>query len=467
MSRRRTTLAVRISLLTTVVAIITALVAGSIAVNLIRQTNRSAAQKTLSQVADAAAATADIGTAAAGQLRAAKTLQALKISYATVNAKAVVTGDNQIAKNALSTTEIGRLVAGKAIHARRSVDGQSVLIEARPTRTGGLVLVQRQRDAVAVGDQAIRRLLIALLIAVVVAIALGLLVSWRLTGPLRRTAAAAHALRSGRRDVVIQPGGPVEVAEVAEALNLLAGELAQSEGRQQDFLMSISHDLRTPLTAIRGYSESMADGVLDADQTQRVGAILVGEADRLSRLVGDLLDLARLDAQVFRIDPVEVDLNALTEAAALVWGARCAAEDIPFRLERLEPLVRAVTDPTRLRQVLDGLLENALRVTPATAPIVLATRLEYGPDGRAWAVAEVRDGGPGLRDADLAVAFDRTVLYERYRGVRRVGTGLGLAIVHALVTRLDGTVEAGHAAEGGARFTVRIPATTSPFIPGH
>jgi two-component system, OmpR family, sensor kinase len=82
---------------------------------------------------------------------------------------------------------------------------------------------------------------------------------------------------------------------------------------------------------------------------------------------------------------------------------------------------------------------------------VLATRVESG-----HAVLEVRDGGPGLSDADLPVAFQQGVLYERYRGVRQVGTGLGLAIVHGLVQRLGGVIEAGHAPEGGARFTVRL-----------
>jgi two-component system sensor histidine kinase BaeS len=125
---------------------------------------------------------------------------------------------------------------------------------------------------------------------------------------------------------------------------------------------------------------------------------------------------------------------------------------VPFRLEAPPGPLTAVTDPARLRQALDGLFDNALRVTPAGAPIVLSARAEPG-----GVVVEVRDGGPGLTDADLAVAFDQGALYERYRGVRRVGTGLGLAIVHGLVQRLGATIEAGHAAEGGARFTVRLP----------
>ncbi len=106
----------------------------------------------------------------------------------------------------------------------------------------------------------------------------------------------------------------------------------------------------------------------------------------------------------------------------------------------------------RVRQVLDGLAENALRVTPAGRPIVLALRHE----GR-LAVLEVRDGGPGLTEDDLGVAFERSALHERYRGIRPVGTGVGLALVGGLVTRLGGSAEAGHAVEGGARFTVRLP----------
>jgi two-component system sensor histidine kinase BaeS len=110
------------------------------------------------------------------------------------------------------------------------------------------------------------------------------------------------------------------------------------------------------------------------------------------------------------------------------------------------------TDPGRIRQVLDGLCENALRIVPAGAPLVLAVRA-----GERGGVIEVRDGGPGFTDDDLAVAFDRGALHQRYRGIRKVGSGVGLALAARLVSRLGGTIEAGHAAEGGARFTVGVP----------
>ncbi len=460
MTRSRGTLALRIAALTCAIAVITALVAGGLAVRLMREANERDARQTLSRLADAAQETANAGAIPQnGQQRATRTLRALKIEFASINAAGRIVADTRVAFDAVSRADVDRLLGGASLSQRRSVDGTSVLIEGRGTRGGAIVLVQRRADALAVGEEAVRRLIVALGIAVLIAIPVGLLVAWRLAGPLRRTADAARALASGRRDVSVRPEGPAEVADVADAMNTLTGALAHSEARQRDFLMSVSHDLRTPLTAISGYAESLADGVVSPQEAPQVGEVMRSESQRLARLVDDLLDLARLDAQEFRVDLAVVDVAETVDAAGAVWASRCAAEGVHFAVERCAPQALAVADPNRLRQALDGLLENALRVTPSGAPIVLAVRHERDGYGRLLVVAEVRDGGPGLSDPDLAVAFDRGVLYERYRGVRRVGTGLGLAIVHGLVTRIGGTVEAGHAAEGGARFTVRLLAS--------
>lgn len=457
--KRRGSLAVRTALLTTAIAVITALLAGLLSVQLIRSNNSAAGQKSLASVADAAQAEATSGeSAAAGQLRARATLRALKIQFVPITAKGVIQGGTAgaLARNALTPADIASLLAGHSLSTSRSVDGVRFLIEGRPTGDGALVLLQRRADATALGDQAIRRLVLALAIAVGIAIVIGLLVAWRLARPLRRTAQAAHALAEGRRDVMVVPQGPQEVAQVGDALNVLASNLAHSEARQREFLLSVSHDLRTPLTAIHGYSESLADGVVAAEDIPRVGAVMLGEAQRLERLVSDLLDLARLDATEFRIDLADVDLGFVLDAAARVWSARCEQAGVAFALELPPQPLFVRTDAARLRQALDGLFDNALRVTPAGRPIVLAARVEqYG--GTLFAAIDVRDGGPGFTDDDLAVAFEKSVLYERYRAERSVGTGLGLAIVAGLVERLGARIEAAHAVEGGARFTIRLP----------
>ncbi|MGW1450976.1 HAMP domain-containing sensor histidine kinase, partial [Micromonospora sp. NPDC002411] len=269
-------------------------------------------------------------------------------------------------------------------------------------------------------------------------------------------ATAAARLRAGDRAVRVPVEPPDEVADLAEALNGLAGALATSEGRQREFLLSVSHELRTPLTAIRGYAEALADGVLGADDTVDTGRTMLVEAQHLDRLIGDLLALARLEAADFPLEPVPVDLTQLAVDAEPAWSSRCAAVGVPFRLETPGRQVPAYTDPGRIRQVLDGLLENALRVVPPGSPVVLAVR-PAGADPAAGGVLEVRDGGPGFTDDDLAVAFERGALHERYRGVRKVGSGLGLALAAGLVRRLGGEIVAGHAPEGGAAFTVRLP----------
>ena len=452
MTRGRASLAVRISLLAVAVAIVTTLIGGLIAVRLVRDAAESGARQSLARVADEVQA-----DAAATPYKTLVAVRALKVDSAEINRRGRVVATSALARDALTPAQIGRVLAGQSVSAVQSVDGLVLLVEARPTSSGGIVMVQPKADAVAIGATAVRRLLFALVLACAVAILLGLAVSWRLARPLRRTAAAAHALALGQRDLSVPVEGPAETAEVAEALNTLSGNLARSEARQRDFLLSVSHDLRTPLTAISGYAESLADGMIDPGEVSRAGAVMLGEARRLDRYVGDLLDLARLDAREVRIDVARVDLGVVLDGMAEAWAGRCEREGIPLVVERPSGPLWVQTDPGRLRQALDGLVENALRVVPSGRPIVMSARSEPGP-GAGVAVAEIRDGGPGLAEEDLAVAFDRSALYDRYKGVRTVGTGLGLAIVHQLVIRLGGTIEAGHAAEGGARFTVRLAA---------
>ena len=181
---------------------------------------------------------------------------------------------------------------------------------------------------------------------------------------------------------------------------------------------------------------------------------MLGEARRLERLVGDLLDLARLGAQDFRVDarPGRRGRARPRRGDRLgrsVRRGRCAVRPRGARPARSS----ARTDATRLRQVLDGLFDNALRVTPPGAAIVWPSA--PSPNAGRW--SRCATAGPGSPTTTSPSPSEQGALHQRYRGVRQVGTGLGLAIVHGLVTRLGGHIEAGHAVEGGARFTVRLP----------
>ncbi|MFF1325047.1 cell wall metabolism sensor histidine kinase WalK [Streptomyces sp. KS_5] len=355
------------------------------------------------------------------------------------------------------------LLSGDSVSTTARLDGDEVLVEGAPTLVGGGLVLTQPMGAV---DQATNRmrgsLVLPLILGLTGAALAGALLARRLARPLVMAARTAHRLSEGARGVTVPAEGPAEVAELAGALNTLDTALTHSENRQRDFLLSVSHEIRTPLTTARGYAEALADEVITGEEVPEAGRILRTEIERLEHFVGDLLALARLEADDFRLDIVEVDLDALVAETATAWSARCARHDVDFRVERPERPVPITTDGFRVRQLLDGLAENALRVTPAGRPVVLALRAD-GPG----ALLEVRDGGPGLTDDDTEVAFVRGALTDRYRGVRPVGSGLGLAIAHRLAGRLGGTITArGGAPEGGAWFTVRLPPYPgAPYTP--
>jgi two-component system OmpR family sensor kinase len=462
-ARRRSGLASRLALVTTLVAAVAVLVAGLVSIGLLRGASDTEARRQLARQADGYVAVIDHGQITAAQfIRLRDILRRQDIALEPVNATGAVCN----ARGLQLPAKLGAvLVKGGSVSAVARVDGSRRFIEGRPFTEGqsstavtrcravGVVLFQNAGQAKAVAQPLRNRLLIALGIGLVLAALAGVLLARWLARPLQHAASAARALAGGRRDVAVKPEGPAEVAAVADALNALTAALARSEGRQREFLLSVSHELRTPLTAVTGHAEALADGVITGDDTQTAGAVVLSEAHRLNRLVSDLLDLARLGAADFRIDLAPTDLRSLVLSAEQVWRPRCEAEGIDLRIEVPPGPLSITTDGGRVRQILDGLAENALRVVPSGAPIVFA----LAPFA-AGVTLQVRDGGPGLTPDDFAVAFERSVLYDRYRGIRRVGTGLGLALVAGLAAALGGSASAGRAPEGGAAFSIQLPA---------
>ena len=352
-----------------------------------------------------------------------------------------------------STDDLVVLLRTDRLSTSRAVSGQEWLIEGRISAQRAVLAAQPTARAVAGVGPPRRRLVLSLLLGLLGGGIAGLVLARQTARPLDRLAGAARRLAAGERDVRVPEDGPAELAQVAGALNSLAAALTDSEARQRRFLLDVSHELRTPLTAVSGYAEALADGVLTGPQVPEAGRVIRDEAGRLQHRVEDLLALARLEADDFRIEPAPTDLTALLAAAALAWAPRAQARQVTLRVEAPPDGLVLRTDAERLRQVLDALLDNALRVLPAGAPLVLAGGRE--PDGTVR--MEVRDGGPGLAPQDLAVAFERGRLTERYRGDRPVGSGLGLALVAELARRLGGTAQARQAPEGGAAFAVLLP----------
>ncbi|RAG81775.1 sensor histidine kinase [Streptacidiphilus pinicola] len=448
MSGRRRPLAGHLVLLTTVVAAVAALLTGLVAW---QSAAHAAEQRERDTLTRQATLLSRLPALSPVLFRGAE-----KLAGPNGEQFAVLAADGTVAGGAAPALDLASraaLLAGRPVSTDGLLAGQDVLVVGSPTAGGGAVVLTEPYATVdRTTDQIRHDIGLPLLVGLLGAALAGGLLARRIARPLTASATVAHRLAEGERGVVAPTGGPREAAEIGRALTTLDRALTRSENRQREFLLSVSHELRTPLTAVQGYAEALADGLIEPERVPEVGRTLAEETRRLDRFLADLLDLARLEADDFRVEHTPTDLGALVAEAAAFWSGPCASQGVDLRVERPDAPLLVTTDPFRVRQLVDGLVQNALRATPAGAPVVLAARA-----GDGTAVIEVRDGGPGLTEDDLAVAFDPGALRERYRATRPVGSGLGLAIAHRLTTRLGGEITPhGHGPEGGACFTVTL-----------
>ncbi len=326
--------------------------------------------------------------------------------------------------------------------------------------TNNLFVVVLRREANAGLGASLRLFLLAAAATLALGVGAALLLGLRLTRPIRDAAAATHQLAAGNlatRLPVPRASATDEVADLARSINHMATTLERSRAVEQQFLMSVSHDLRTPLTSIRGYAEAIADG---AGDPKRAAAVIHSESRRLERLVADLLDLAKLQSQSFSLQVVRVDLAAA--AGVALAGFEPDADERGVQLTLAAPeILPVLADPDRLAQVVANLIENALRHT-ATC-VAVSTWV----DGATAAILTIDDDGPGIAAEDLPHVFERLYV-SRVRPERRENSsGLGLAVVKELVTAMGGDVWADTTPGGGARIVVRLRrAETAPVSQG-
>jgi two-component system sensor histidine kinase BaeS len=274
----------------------------------------------------------------------------------------------------------------------------------------------------------------------------------RLTRPLREAQSATRRIAGGdlATRVPIDPADGEELAGLAESINAMAVGLERSRGLERQFLLSVSHDLRTPLTSIRGFAEALAEG--RAPDQAHAASVILAESRRLERLVQDLLELAKLDARRFSLDVRATDVAEVVSDTA--DGFRPAAEKAGVALAvradggQGPGPAAAAADPDRLAQVVANLVENALKY--AASAIAVGASVADG-QVQVW----VEDDGPGIPPDDLPHVFEPFYRSSR-AATRQVGTGLGLAIVHELVEAMGGEVRAERAGGGGTRMVVTL-----------
>jgi two-component system OmpR family sensor kinase len=238
---------------------------------------------------------------------------------------------------------------------------------------------------------------------------------------------------------------------MADEVGRVVDELREEEQRKSRFVGDVSHELRSPLTAIRGTAETLLEGDMPAEEEERFLATIVREADRLARLADDLLTLERIEGATGELPVRRVDLRQVAENAAAALEHLTEQRGVKVEVTGVAPAV--LGDPDRLQQVVANLLDNASRLMKDGGIV----RIELGRDATHATVA-VLDEGPGVPEADLAGIFDRFYRSQPSRDRVSGGAGLGLSIVRAIVSRHAGTIAAENRAEGGSVFTVRLPA---------
>ncbi len=273
----------------------------------------------------------------------------------------------------------------------------------------------------------------AAILALLVAAGVAAWIAGRMVRPLAAMEGTARSIASGDLSARVDDTHvrDDELGSLAHAINGMAQALEDSQGHERAFLLSVSHDLRTPLTSIRGYAEAIADGTVEGrDNRVRAAEVITSESRRLERLVADLLDLARLDTRQFSLRPQPIDARSVVASA--VEAFQPAATEIGVSLVAVAGAPVAVTgDAQRLAQIVGNLVENALKFAAAHVTV------DVQPADGGFSVI-VDDDGPGIAPADLPHVFDRLYTSRTVPG-RIVGTGIGLAIVRELAVAMGGT----------------------------
>jgi signal transduction histidine kinase len=285
-----------------------------------------------------------------------------------------------------------------------------------------------------------------------VGIIFGVHMSRSLTAPLERLAAAAQAI--GRRDLRqrVDLKGSREIVAVATAFNEMAEGLEKAESLRRNLVADVAHELRTPLSVLQGNLLAILDGVYPLDTAEIAG--LYNQTDVLNRLVNDLHDLSLADARQLPLKMQETDVSQLLNNVVAAFGPTAEAASVHLELDIAPDLPCAVLDPLRLTQVLDNLLGNALRHTPAGGMVSLRASV-----CDAHLQLMVKDTGEGITTEHLPHVFERFYRTNRGRSRATGGVGLGLAIVRAIVESHGGqvTVASDGIAGRGTTFTARFP----------
>jgi signal transduction histidine kinase len=360
----------------------------------------------------------------------------------------------ELPRNAVPVAKLGRGKPPAFDFTHRTVRylGVAQIVRLAGIRVGALVVAEPESALRSRWIQLAWELALAFGLGIPVAGALVVYFSRRIVRPLEALTAAADEVALGHYKVAVPKHmGGSEVERLAARFSEMTARIAESEALTRNFLMSVSHELRTPLTAIRGHVAALREGVLEDEQSrERSLEVVAEEALRLERLVGDVLDLAKLDARRFALLREEVDMRALCERAYATFAEEARARGIDYDLELGEGAI-LLTDGDRVLQIVSNLLSNALRWTPEGGRVDLGLATQNGE-----VRVTVADTGPGIEQEGAERIF------RPFWSGDGGGTGLGLTIARELALALGGRLELDSQVGRGSRFVLVLPVEAVP-----
>jgi len=382
----------------------------------------------------------------------------VRVIFADKSGKVIV--DSAVISGAVKANDIEQVENPNAVLERGFLRDSSRQIWAfvtQPVETTGLYFVlakPRTTPLELLNQTVLLPLAQAAIVGIVLSVIMALLISYWVAAPLQKAARIASSIGTGDLDQTVPASGPDEVKSLARSFNDMIARVKVSQQAQRDFVANISHELRTPLTSIQGFSQAILDGTAsDPESVRRSANVIHDEAGRMSRLVNELLDLARLDAVPSSLNRTSLDLAKLLDSLVEKLTLHAREKNLTMKV-RIDPLPAMIADTDRLSQVFANLLENAIKYTPENGTVMLTARAGSGE-----AIVSVADSGNGIPPEDLPRIFERFYRVDKARSGR--GYGLGLAITKDIVQAHGGSIRVESAIGSGTRFTVRLPAARS------
>jgi signal transduction histidine kinase len=331
--------------------------------------------------------------------------------------------------------------------------------QPNPPNPETLVLAVPRSQALAIWADLAKPFLWAGLAGLAVSILIAVVLARSVYVPIRRVTNAAEEIARGNYEQQVPVAGPKEVKGLATSFNQMSKQVKHSQQMLRDFVADVSHELRSPLTSIKGFAQAMVDGTAKGKEAQlKAATVIEDESKRMMRLVDELLEFSRLESGQITMVKEPVDLKELLQQCYEIFLMHAEEKGVNLKKD-IEPLPPIIGDIDRLEQVFSNLLDNALKHTPSGGDINIIAR-HPNPN---FAEISITDTGPGIPAEQMRHVFER--FYRADPSAGKAGAGLGLAIARQIVLAHRGDIMAKSTLGKGTEFVVRLPA--SPNITTH